>query len=186
MAILRLSTLLSLQIESTLISSVFLAVAAYLFLSSVYQGTQITSLGGVRFQQARRKVLTEQFLAVCFHSLLIIFEEKVKESSRIGDLSSSLTFSLIHPSLHHFVSFDVPSVTVPKLLVANLLAMATATCAAFILKYLSLAWTVLRYWSMAKKVNSPFQSPPKRVLIIHGSIGAGHKRAAQALSETFR
>ena len=27
--------------------------------------------------------------------------------------------------------------------------------------------------------------PPKKVLIVHGSVGAGHKRAAQAVQETF-
>ena len=52
-----------------------------------------------------------------------------------------------------------------------------------------LGLNMARYWVAVRRARAEgehtFNTPPKRILIVHGSVGAGHKRAAQALSEAL-
>jgi len=78
-------------------------------------------------------------------------------------------------------------VVIPKLLAANLGAVFAANCLSWLGKYVLLFIQILKYVLNVKKAEGEptFNDPPERVLIVHGSVGAGHKRAAQALSEAF-
>ena len=156
----------------------------------------------------RRNVLVlerEKYREACYlvlrtalHAALLLWEDRVKAVYFIEKASDSLQYS----PLEHFpfstafwlfgaAEREVPvcAVVVPKLLIANLLAIAAATVATWLAKYALLGLNVARYWLEVRRARAggerSFHSPPRRVLIVHGSVGAGHKRAAQAISETF-
>ena len=118
---------------------------------------------------------TYVLLRVTLHLLILFFETDAK------DLVEHTMDSI--PALP-FVRFTF-TMTLASVLVANLAAIPIATVAEFIIKYISLGCKIARYL-MLTKPDERFRNPPQKVLIVHGSIGAGHKRAAQALSDTFK
>jgi len=78
------------------------------------------------------------------------------------------------------------SVSMPRTILTNLLVFLLCGALALAYKFAILVVKVLRYVSVcylwpAERPAS--KGPPRRVLIVHGSIGAGHKRAAQAIAE---
>ena len=187
MAVLSLGpTSLTLTAPSFLITLLFILHSTLSLLKAIRSRVKITALGGISFNRESHRVMFRFFLRSIFHIMIIRHEDSVKSSWWVEHASSSLKYS---PS-DHFPFSTLPilsslQISVPKILVANVFALVAAGLITWIGKYAILAYQVARYLSASKTPTDSFQNPPKKILIVHGSVGAGHKRAAQALSETF-
>jgi len=146
-------------------------------------------------EREKYRQLAYYTLRTTLHLLLMFYEDEVKAMDLIEKASDSLHYSpwkhLPFSLFFKLVGFEPPLLTlvVPKMLVANALAIAVATVAIWVGKYLILMVNVGRYLLTVRQAQAEgehtFNSPPQRILIVHGSVGAGHKRAAQAIAETF-
>ena len=119
------------------------------------------------------------------HFAVLYFEQEIKTSVDCFSFvpAQALSVTVIRSLPQSVAIFKV---TVPKILAANIGVILATNGLVWLGKYILLVIKVLKYNSMERQTYQPtFKSPPDRVLIVHGSVGAGHKRAAQALSETF-
>ncbi|GMH59861.1 hypothetical protein TL16_g02916 [Triparma laevis f. inornata] len=187
MAILSLGDTLHVQLKSYFFTISALLYSLYFLLKNLRPRVKVSSLGGLSYIREQHRVLANWALRVILHGTILVYNEELK-TQRIDTILfvpaegfSAVIFQHLPLSVQAF------KVVVPKILAANLAAILLANSMVWFGKYILLVIKVLSYVFSVRKAGAPvFEDPPQRVLIVHGSVGAGHKRAAQALSDTFQ
>ncbi|GMI46499.1 hypothetical protein TrCOL_g10356 [Triparma columacea] len=185
MAIFALGQLFAFQLKSVLYTVVALFLSSWGLTSNLAPRVTLTS-GGIKYERESYRLTGYWLLRVAFHSWILMNNEYIKSST---DSISFIPAEGISTVLFQTLPEEVQTfkLVIPKLLAANFAAFVLANVLSWLTKYLRLLFSVLRYYHGVKKADGPtFNDPPQRVLIVHGSIGAGHKRAAQAISEAFQ
>lgn len=187
MAILSLGSTFHVELRSILFTVFALLYSLYYLLKNLRPRVKISSLGGLSYAREQHRVLANWALRVVLHSAIYMYNDQLK-TNRIDTISFVPASSFSAAIFDHFPeAVQTFTVTCPKILAANLAAMILANCLVWVGKYVLLVIKVCSYVFSVRKAGAPtFSDPPQRVLIVHGSVGAGHKRAAQALSDTFQ
>ena len=180
-----MGSLFTLQLKSVLFTLIAICLSSWGLAANLAPRVKLTS-GGVRYESERYRVTAYWLLRVAFHAWILMNNEYIKSNT---DSISFIPAEGISTVLFQTLPEQVQTfkLVIPKLLAANVGAYMFANLLSWIAKYILLLIQVVRYGFSVKRADGPtFNDPPERVLIVHGSVGAGHKRAAQALSEAFQ
>ena len=163
---------------------------------------------------ANASAITQQQVSLIFCTLVVLFisselyhgrisfhlHDQVHRTHQISTVSAVLQFlftgltAFYHTTLLSFTSEYVHywphKDSVSGVVALHICAIFSAHCIAVIYKVCVILYKVLRYRRLTRSgltgENRKQGTTPRRILIVHASVGSGHKRAAEAVEEALR